>query len=1335
MPSNPEAGPPAAATAVRAGHRGIGALCALLGSIAIALPLATITSQASAAASPILSSRLATVMRRPMILSRSKLLGQVKPTTTIRGAIGLAPRDQAALKDFIAAATTPGSADYHHYLSKGAFARRFGPSAATISRVRSVLAHEGLRVGAVSSNHLLVSFSGPASKVESAFHTGLARYRLPDGKVGRATTAAVRLPASISSQVNVVAGLDNLFHPVPAGLAKAPRALAASRPAARAALVPHVAGAPTPCANASTAAQQLGGLTDSQIANAYGLNGLYSQGDFGQGQTVALFELEPFSSSDLSSFDTCYFGASAAQAMAQRLHVIAVDGGQPAGSGSGEAILDIEDLSALAPGATFDVYEAPNTTFGSLDAYNQIVSNDTAKVVSTSWGLCETAVQQGEPGFQQEENAIFEQAAAQGQSVFAAAGDNGSNDCNALRTGSPVSPVFSVDDPGSQPYVTSVGGNTITNATQPPSEQVWNDGPLWGAGGGGVSNTWVMPSWQAAARVPGIDPASTIATAEAVARQYDTTPGGPTTGSFCQSNSEGSSYGGAVLGEPCREVPDVSAQADEFTGAITVYSSLFGPGSAGWATIGGTSSATPLWAAILADINASPTCQANPATRTGVGFVSPLLYGIASNPAAYAASFTDVTKGNNDIYNLANGATFAATKGYDMASGLGSPQVTAPGGGDGLAFYLCSYAVSATRPLITSISPSTISTSSATGPIAITGTGFFSNGSPAVSQLWLNNFLVPPGDYTVNSNTSITLQAPPASQLRPTAGTSDGAGPVEVSGTVSDGETSPTSANTLLQAVDTAGSSLVPAVTGVSSYGGPQAGGNSVSILGSGFTGATSVTFGGVPAAAFSVQSPYLITAAVPPYSATASAGSPATNCATAATLNKTSDICQTEVVVSNSSGSSKQYTILPSYEGASSFNANGVVPAPAGCNCEVAPAPSEYDYVPPPHITSISTSAGPASYASEDGGTTVTIAGSGFNPFTLGAVFFGPTNQFSSEVAGYSWVSANEIQLAAPAIPPTLATASLPVTVQSLGGTSNTSHALYGGHPQLYSVTPSAAPDSGGTTVTGSGLALSGSAYATLLDTIGPFSAGTAYDLSVTQDSKVTFTTPQINPGIVEISLCTVTACSAPLNTDIMVVYPPGNPVVRSSYLKAGPAHGGTPVAIHGQNLGCVIGVFFGGKRAVTYSNAQALLDCGSTSQVNVIAPPGRAGSSVPVTVETVESGVTGYGRSRPVTTARFTYKKSSPTAPLVYYCRPGGRAVSMRWRPPVDDGGAPIRRYVIRATAPGFPGRVVVVPARARSFTLRRLWPGVSWRIMVTAHNAKGAGLSAIRYKRPMY
>ncbi|MGH9293908.1 MAG: S53 family peptidase, partial [Acidimicrobiales bacterium] len=611
-----------------------------------ALPFLVLMPAAGASPAAPSAPHFVKVNAAPRLPLGAARLGAVRAGAIERGAVVLEPRDEAGLVAFIAAATDEGSPSFHHYLAPGAFARRFGPGRAAISSVVQALRRNGLRVDSVARDGLLVRFSGHASSVERTFRTGLVAYRLADDHLGQATSGAIRLRAGIARVVSSVVGLDDLVSAAPVSLERATLGAARTHAPAIPAQFTHPAGSPTPCADASGAAAAFGGLTDDQIANSYGAFGLYRAGDFGSGQHVAIFELEPFLRSDISTFDSCYFGASAASAMAGRLHTVNVDGGNPTGPGSGEAILDIEDVSAIAPAASIDVYDAPNTTFGSIDEYASIIDTDTDKVVTSSWGLCEQAVQLGEPGTQQAENLLFQQAAAQGQSVFSAAGDTGSDDCNASRPPAPVQPQnpLSIDDPASQPYVVSVGGTTITDAaTVPASEQVWNDGANGGAGGGGISMSWPEQAWQQAARVPGIGAivpsGPDYANANAVEQAFGYSPG------FCDASgaSPDGSPGGYSPGgsSPCRLVPDVSAQADEYTGAVTIYGDEFkSPGTPdGWVTIGGTSSATPIWASLLALTNASASCAANPATASGVGFVSPLLYAVASNPAEYAASF------------------------------------------------------------------------------------------------------------------------------------------------------------------------------------------------------------------------------------------------------------------------------------------------------------------------------------------------------------------------------------------------------------------------------------------------------------------------------------------------------------------------------------------------------------------------------------------------------------------------------------------------------------------------------------------------------------------------
>ena len=1172
----------------------------------------------------------------PRIPAGAKPKGPVPGAATVRGAVVLRPRDEAALQRFIAAVTTPRSPMFGHYLRRGAYAAAFGPTPAAVGAVRSQLTADGLRVTKVASDGLIVDFVGSASTVERAFGTGLERFQLADGTVGTATTSAIRVPASIARAVSSVVGLDNLVHPHPMPIIRAPASARGKHPAAKVGQFTHPAGSPNACAKARRAAQTMGGLTDDQIARAYGVFGLYGTGDVAAGQHIAIYELEQFLPSDIKIFDTCYFGATAAAKMATRLHQIQVDAGQPAGQGSGEAILDVEDVSAVAPGAIIDVYQAPNTTIGALDEYTKIINSDTDKVLTSSWGICEQAVQLGSPGVQQAENFLFEQAAAQGQAMFAAAGDDGSDDCNSFGQVSPPpgqNPV-SIDDPGSQPYMISVGGTTIDNAAiQPPSEHVWNDGAAWGSTGGGISMSWSMPTWQRDSRVPGIVlPGSAAYTnANAIEKQFGFPAG------FCQAFLTA-----ATPTTPCRTVPDVSAQADEFTGAITTFSTEFKSPQTpdGWITIGGTSSSAPLWAAMLAVINASPTCKANTATAHGVGFASPLLYAVASNPVAYKASFNDITTGNNDIFGLDNGQVFPATTGYDMSTGLGSPQLTSKSGKAGLAFYLCSMAGQANRPAVTRLSPALLPV--AGGTVTITGTGFKPGGTGSVAGIQVGTWQVPQSSFTVNSNTSITATFPPAKDTLPPGSPAplDGAGRADVFVTLNSGLSSvPTPASTM-EYVDESASNPIPSVTGVSPFGGDEATPGPVTILGSGFTGATAVKFGGVAAASFNVLSPFEIRATPAPYS-----GSVA--CAPSLTgETPTTDICQVQVTVTNANGTSATGTILPPLEGTlPPLTPMAVFGAPTGCGCEVEPAPTEFDYVPTPTVTSVSTStADPGSLASELGVTLITVTGKGLNFLTLDWAAFGDPGLASSLSVAFTYLTGTQMQIVAPPEPITTEPETVPFSVTTLAGLSNGSAVTYAGIPTVTKVVNTVTKNSGGPDTGGSPIAVTGHGFNQAVgplqfaDTSSPFSLGTQFTYAVNSDSSISTQTVQQDPARVDVEVCSVTACSLNPPADEFFLFPPGNPVVTSIKPAAGPAAGGTKVTITGQNLGCVTGVLFGKTVAEKFSNAKAILDCGSTTLVHAIAPPGKAGTTVKVTITTVESDFTGTGPGK--SSASFTYR-----------------------------------------------------------------------------------------------
>ncbi|MGI8711980.1 MAG: putative Ig domain-containing protein, partial [Solirubrobacteraceae bacterium] len=445
------------------------------------------------------------------------------------------------------------------------------------------------------------------------------------------------LSARAAADVQAFAGLDTTAAPRPL------RARASWSPARSARPRPHVVtGGPRACAQAQASAPRQYAYTIDEIASAYGFSGLYGIGDQGAGSTIALYELEPNDPADIAAYQSCY-GTHAS------VVYTSVDGGAGRGAGSGEAALDIENTIGLAPASHLLVYQGPNANSGApgsgpYDIFSAIVNQDRASVVSVSWGECENALG---PSDASAENTLFEQAAVQGQSIVSAAGDSGAQDCDVPGAAPDTRPA--VDDPAGQPFVTGVGGTSLTALGPPPVESVWDNagtptgGVLSaGAGGGGLSAFWSMPA------------AQTDAAAALGVRQVARAVGA------CHRS-----------GGSCRAVPDVAADADPNTGYQIYWNGSDSvPGEpAGWQGIGGTSGAAPVWAALLALADSSPACAGS-----AIGYAGPALYRAAS--ADYATDFHDVTLGEND-FTATNGGQFAAVPGYDLASGLGSPNAAA----------------------------------------------------------------------------------------------------------------------------------------------------------------------------------------------------------------------------------------------------------------------------------------------------------------------------------------------------------------------------------------------------------------------------------------------------------------------------------------------------------------------------------------------------------------------------------------------------------------------------------------------------------------------------------
>jgi subtilase family serine protease len=550
--------------------------------------------------------------------------------------VALEPRNEAALQAFIAAASISGTAQYHHYLAPGRFAAVFGPRSSTIAAVEAELRSLGINGAHTSPDRLFVEANTTAARVRAAFRVRMQRYRLPNGWAGFSNSQAPLVSGVLASNaVTGILGLENLMRPQPLLVGHArlvhdrdPSTATTAHNSRAAAPRKTEASGPKACAAATSAATENDSYTDTQLAQAYKLSSLYADGAEGKGQTVAIYELEPYSTSDLTAFQKCY-------ATSVKVRNVSEFGGPGTGAGSGEAIMDIENVVALAPASQILVYQAPGDVSDSqyVTLFDDMVAPDTAKQLTTSWGLCE--LDSGSTVINSE-YPVFQEAATYGETFYAAAGDDGSEDC--LEDGTSNAKKLSVDDPGSDPYVVSVGGLRVESLT--PTETVWNDhteaagGDGDGAGGGGISAEWLMPTWQLGTGV--INKFSSHTICGASSKYY------------------------------CREVPDVSADADPDVGGWVIYYQGSWQGGNG-----GTSAAAPLWAALTAVINSQ--------CKTGsVGFDAPRLYEVAR----HAGNFTDVTSGNND-YTDGHSGDYPATKGFDLASGLGSPIAT------GLANSLC----------------------------------------------------------------------------------------------------------------------------------------------------------------------------------------------------------------------------------------------------------------------------------------------------------------------------------------------------------------------------------------------------------------------------------------------------------------------------------------------------------------------------------------------------------------------------------------------------------------------------------------------------------------------
>ena len=559
--------------------------------------------------------------------------------------VTLAVRNQAGLDAFVASVADPKSANFRKFITPAQFAASYGQDPAAVAQVVSYLQSQGFTITTVHPNGLLVSAKGTNAQVAAAFGVIIHAYSLL-GTSYQAPAAKPVIPTALAGIATAITGLST-----------------------KASLRTHTAAIPntgslmgdvnTSAVVSPSPTGVPGSYSVIDLAAKYNVNPLYAKGLTGAGKTIGIATLANYQQSDVYT----YWNALGLPVDPARITDVLVDGGTGS-NGADETTLDVEQAGGIAPGAKIRVYEAPNTNSGFIDLFAQAIDENLVDVLSVSWGGPEI----GNDGptlaaF----HAIFEQAAAQGIPVIAAAGDAGAFDINRGYTYPQCTTLLSVDFPAADPGVLAAGGTTLPNTVQHKhgpvtvtTERAWGWDYLkdyivgnYGSdlyyssyytvgGGGGVSVDFALPLYQS-----GLTGVAKSASAQSL---------------LCDPaflGATGTQYIDLIdmpAGVAGRNLPDVSLNADPYSGYLLYFNGSWSTGG------GGTSFVAPQLNGILTLITSGLPGR--------VGPINPQLYA-AFKAQGYSAGspFKAITSGDNEYYKS------KAT--YNPGSGLGSLDVNA----------------------------------------------------------------------------------------------------------------------------------------------------------------------------------------------------------------------------------------------------------------------------------------------------------------------------------------------------------------------------------------------------------------------------------------------------------------------------------------------------------------------------------------------------------------------------------------------------------------------------------------------------------------------------------
>lgn len=716
---------------------------------------------------------------------------------------------EAALESYMAQQTDRSSGNYHKWLSPTEFGQKYGPSDADVAQVTSWLQSQGLTVDRVSNGRVTIEFSGAAAQVQAAFHTEIHNYQVR-GEMHYANATNPSIPQALAPVVGGVASLNNFF-------AK-PQSIAGRRVRRdpRTGAITPVEGengqATAEFTRVNSSGNTLEDVTPYDFATIYNLLPLWNANINGSGQTIAIAGESDINKADIATFQSTFGLASNPPT------VIYPNGNPGTNSNEQEQELDVEWAGAAAPAATIElvVVASSGSTNGFQLAAQYVIDNRTATILSESYGQCEESL--GTTG-NSTINALWQQGAAEGISIFGSAGDQGSAGCenSDLYQYNPATTGLNVNGLASSPYITAVGGTDLN--WQGNTSQYWsstnaaNDSTAlgyipevpWNAT---CTSAYLVSYFSAASAEANCN---TLASSSTQSNLVYITGGSGGVSACTTVSKSGACSGGyakpswqtgtGVPADGKRDVPDVAL----FAGAgipdgipassyLICYSGTY-PCSYGNSTdvvyqeIGGTSVAAPAMAGIMALVQQK--------VGSPQGLANPVLYQLAAAETNLTACNTNtVTSGSSCVFNdIATGSNamacksgstncvvnttgdtvgvlsgYTATAGYDQATGLGSINATnlvnawAAVPSPSISFSIPNQTYSTTTLTLsaTSNSTGTFTYTVVSGPATISGSTLTMTGAGTVVVL---AYQTAAGGYTGGSATASFVISPAASSV------------------------------------------------------------------------------------------------------------------------------------------------------------------------------------------------------------------------------------------------------------------------------------------------------------------------------------------------------------------------------------------------------------------------------------------------------------------------------------------------------------------------------------------------------------------------------------------